>query len=72
MKKSNAPSRRPCIEAEQKQIHGAAVTPFLLQRVSEISGGASLKANLALLLSNARLAARIAVEISRKSKTIFT
>jgi pseudouridine-5'-phosphate glycosidase len=58
-------------EAEQKQIHGAAVTPFLLQRVSEISGGASLKANLALLLSNARLAARIAVEISRKSKTIL-
>ena len=53
-------------EAEQKQIHGAAVTPFLLQRVSEISGGSSLKANLALLLSNARLAGRIAVEINRK------
>ena len=54
------------LEAEQKQIHGAAVTPFLLQRVSEISGGSSLKANLALLLSNARLAGRIAVEINRK------
>jgi pseudouridylate synthase len=58
-------------EAEEKQIHGAAVTPFLLQRVSEISGGTSLKANLALLLSNARLAARIAVEISRESKTVL-
>jgi pseudouridine-5'-phosphate glycosidase len=58
-------------EAEEKHIHGAAVTPFLLQRVSEISGGSSLKANLALLLSNARLAARIAVEINRTSKTIL-
>jgi pseudouridine-5'-phosphate glycosidase len=55
-------------EAEQKQIHGAAVTPFLLQRVSEISGGSSLQANLALLVNNARLAASIAVEISQNSK----
>ena len=59
------------LDAEQKQIHGAAVTPFLLQRVSELSGGQSLRANLALLLSNARLAARIAVEISRKTRTIL-
>jgi pseudouridine-5'-phosphate glycosidase len=59
------------LDAEQKHIHGAAVTPFLLQRVSELSGGLSLLANLALLISNARLAARIAVEISRKTKTIL-
>jgi pseudouridylate synthase len=50
-------------ESHQRNISGASVTPFLLQRVSELSGGASLKVNLALLLNNARLAARIAVEL---------
>ncbi len=54
-------------EAENAHIRGAAVTPFLLQRVSELSGGSSLRTNLALLLSNARLAARVAVEITPKS-----
>ena len=58
------------LEAQQKQVQGAAVTPFLLQRVSELSGGASLRVNLALLTSNARLAARIAVELSRNTKRI--
>jgi pseudouridine-5'-phosphate glycosidase len=47
-------------EAEQKQVHGAAVTPFLLDYVSRLSGGASLQTNLALLRNNARLAAQIA------------
>jgi pseudouridylate synthase len=58
------------IEAEQKHIRGAAVTPFLLDRVSELSGGSSLRANLALLLNNARLAARIAIEITRKNTIV--
>ena len=58
-------------EAEQKQIHGAGVTPYLLQRVSELSGGESLRTNLALLINNARLAASIAVEISRKTRTVL-
>ena len=52
-------------EAEAEGIHGSGTTPFLLNRVSELSGGASLKANLALLLNNARLGARIAVALSR-------
>jgi pseudouridine-5'-phosphate glycosidase len=47
-------------EAEAKHIQGQAVTPFLLQRVSEISGGESLQANLALLLNNAHVAAQVA------------
>ncbi len=47
-------------EALQQKISGAAVTPFLLERVSQLSGGASLQANLALLRNNARLAAKIA------------
>jgi len=47
-------------EAESQQIRGQAVTPFLLKRVSELSGGASLQANLSLLKNNARTAAQIA------------
>lgn len=50
-------------EAEEKKISGAAVTPFLLDRVSALSGGASLHTNLALLRNNARLAAQIAVSL---------
>ncbi len=50
-------------EAEEKKISGASVTPFLLERVSRLSGGASLTANLALLENNARLAAQIAVAL---------
>lgn len=51
-------------EAEDQGIHGSSTTPFLLSRVNEISGGRSLQANLALLRSNARLAARIAAALS--------
>lgn len=47
-------------EAEVQQIRGQAVTPFLLSRVSELSGGRSLTANLALLKNNASTAAAIA------------
>jgi len=55
------------VEAEKNQIRGAAVTPFLLERVSRLSGGASLQANLALLENNARLAAQIAVALQPRS-----
>jgi len=47
-------------EADEKSIHGQAVTPFLLQRLAELSGGETLRTNFALLLNNARLAAQIA------------
>jgi pseudouridylate synthase len=46
-------------EAVEQHIRGAAVTPFLLSRVSTLSGGTSLQSNLALLLNNARVAAQI-------------
>lgn len=48
------------LEAEKQGIHGQALTPFLLSRVNELSGGESLRANLALLKNNARVAAQIA------------
>lgn len=47
-------------EAQAKGISGQEVSPFLLQRVSELSGGESLRANLGLLKNNAKLAAQIA------------
>lgn len=46
--------------AEVNEITGPAVTPFLLARVVEATGGASLAANLALAEANARLAGAIA------------
>ena len=52
-------------EAKENQIHGQSVTPYLLKRVSEITGKASLRANMGLLLNNARVAARTAVEYSK-------
>jgi pseudouridylate synthase len=51
-------------EAAKKGIAGKATTPFLLQRVNEVTGGASLKANIALVKNNARLAAEIAVALA--------
>ena len=47
-------------EAAQEKIDGQQVTPFLLNRVRELTGGESLHSNLALLKNNARLAAQIA------------
>jgi pseudouridine-5'-phosphate glycosidase len=50
--------------AEREGVRGKDLTPFLLSCLSERTGGASLEANLALLESNARLAARVAVELA--------
>ena len=55
-------------EAIEQGIHGQKLTPFLLGRISELTKGKSMKANLALLLNNARLAAQIAAEMSGKKK----
>lgn len=48
-------------EAQAKGISAKEVTPWLLNRIFEITGGASLKTNIALVENNARLAAQIAV-----------
>lgn len=49
-------------EADEQAIGGKDVTPFLLNRIFELTDGASLDANIALVLNNARLAAAIAQE----------
>ena len=56
--------RRATAEAEAKNIRGKAVTPFLLARVAELTAGESRRANIALLVNNARTAAEIAVALS--------
>jgi pseudouridine-5'-phosphate glycosidase len=50
-------------EAEAKGIAAKAVTPFLLQRIFELTEGRSLAANIELVLNNARLGAAIAREL---------
>jgi pseudouridylate synthase len=52
-------------EAEAAGIAAKAVTPFLLRRIFELTEGRSLAANIALVLNNARLAARIAEALTR-------
>jgi len=49
------------VEAETHQIRGRAVTPFLLDRMDKLTGGGSVRANVALLSQNARVAAALAV-----------
>ena len=52
-------------EAEESHIAAKAVTPFLLSRIFDLTEGRSLEANIALVLNNARLAARVAAELGR-------
>ncbi|RYC33909.1 pseudouridine-5'-phosphate glycosidase [Lichenibacterium minor] len=47
-------------DAVRRGIGGKAVTPFVLSRMLELTGGRSLRTNVALILGNARLAAEIA------------
>jgi len=54
-------------DATENSIRGGELTPFLLKRVSELTGKSSLKANLGLLINNARIAAQIAVRLSKIS-----
>ncbi len=51
-------------EADEAGVHGPAATPWLLRRVSELTGGRSLQANVALLRNNARVAGLIAVALA--------
>ncbi len=52
-------------EAEEQKISGKESTPFLLSRVCELTEGNSLDSNIQLVLNNARLGAKIAIEYSK-------
>jgi pseudouridine-5'-phosphate glycosidase len=56
--------RRSLQEAGRAGIRGKEVTPFLLGRLTELTGGRTLTANIALVRSNAALAAALAVALS--------
>jgi pseudouridine-5'-phosphate glycosidase len=51
-------------EARAANVTGARLTPFLLARLAELSGGRTLIANRALIVANARLAAEVAVALA--------
>jgi pseudouridine-5'-phosphate glycosidase len=55
-------------DLDTRGIHGKDATPFLLGRIVEITGGASLTANIALVKNNARLGAQIAVAYAALEK----
>jgi len=57
-------------DAQLAGVHGNAVTPFLLTRLAEISGNATLKTNLSLLKNNAALAAKIACALFPDKKPV--
>ena len=52
-------------QAEHNNITGRELTPYLLAHMAQHSGGATLRANIALLENNAHVAAEIAVALSR-------
>lgn len=52
-------------ECEEQGIKGKDTTPFLLKRIVELSGGKSLDSNIHLVVNNAKLGSRIAVELSK-------
>ena len=54
---------------EAADVSGRDVTPYLLDRMRALTGGASVKANEALLLNNARVAADLAVALADSSST---
>lgn len=54
-------------EARRRGIRRKAVTPFLLERIVEATGGRSLETNIALVLNNGRLAAELAWELAARS-----
>ena len=55
---------RAAREADADGIHGPALTPWLLARIAEITNGASVRANTALIVNDARIAGEIAVRLA--------
>lgn len=52
-------------ELDEKEIKGKESTPFLLAKVKELTGGASLDSNIQLVYNNAKVGAQLAVELSK-------
>jgi pseudouridine-5'-phosphate glycosidase len=52
-------------DASAEGVHGREVTPYLLSKIAEYTGGESIRSNVALLRNNAAVASEIAVALSR-------
>ncbi len=61
--------RQALAAADEHQVKGKNVTPFLLQYIAEHTRGESLEANIALVLHNARIGADIAGQYSKECKS---
>ncbi len=57
-------SLRLCVKPMRRGVAGKKITPYLLSKMSEMSEGRTLKANIALLENNARVAAEIASAVA--------
>ena len=55
-------------EASEQRVQGRDITPFLLARIAELTGGESLAANIALILNNVKVGSGIAVEMARMKR----
>ncbi len=62
--RSPRPSCKRSTKPRRKGLRSAEVTPFLLARLAELTGAASVRANVALLINNARVAGEIAVALA--------
>ena len=54
---------RATADAEEAGIHGPALTPWVLQRVAELTDGRSIRANTALIINDARVAGLLAATV---------
>ncbi len=61
----NAAIERALAEAKAAGVRGKDVTPYMLAKVKDLTGGDSLESNIALVMNNARLAAALAMEYAR-------
>jgi pseudouridine-5'-phosphate glycosidase len=55
-------------DANRKRLSGSQITPYLLGRIRELTGGASLDMNIRLVKNNAVVGTAIAVALSRLGK----
>lgn len=64
----NAAIEQAVREANEQGVKGKNITPFLLDRIKQITGGDSLASNIQLVFNNAHLAAKTAVELAKLEK----
>jgi pseudouridine-5'-phosphate glycosidase len=60
---ARAAVERAIADADAADIRGPALTPWLLDRIAELTGGASIRANTALIVNDARVAGELAAHL---------